>query len=220
MTIDMIFKNRKPNFDKMLTYGFVKLNDLYTYKSIIAEGQFQLLVMSTEEGKIDTKVTDLESGEEYVLHRIKESAGAFVGMIRGEHERLLLEIAQTCFEADIYKNEVTKQLIAYVQETYGDELEFLWKSTPENSIWRRKETSKWYAAILVLSRRKLGMDSDEYVEIIDLRMSPNVETVIDNEKYFPGFHMNKKHWYTICLDGTIAVEEICKRIDESYKLAL
>lgn len=36
----------------------------------------------------------------------------------------------------------------------------------------------------------------------------------------PGFHMNKKHWNTIMLDGSIADEEIFRWIDDSYHLAV
>ena len=39
------------------------------------------------------------------------------------------------------------------------------------------------------------------------------------EEVLPGFHMNKKHWYTIRLDGSISLQEIFMRIDESYILA-
>ncbi len=34
----------------------------------------------------------------------------------------------------------------------------------------------------------------------------------------PGYHMNKKHWNTIELDGSIQVKEITKWIDHSYEL--
>lgn len=32
--------------------------------------------------------------------------------------------------------------------------------------------------------------------------------------------MNKKHWYTICLDDSVSFEEICERVAISYTLAL
>ena len=32
--------------------------------------------------------------------------------------------------------------------------------------------------------------------------------------------MNKKHWYTILLDDSVPLEEICRRIDRSYLLAV
>jgi predicted DNA-binding protein (MmcQ/YjbR family) len=34
----------------------------------------------------------------------------------------------------------------------------------------------------------------------------------------PGYHMNKMHWNTIILDGTIPENVICSMIDDSYDL--
>ena len=34
----------------------------------------------------------------------------------------------------------------------------------------------------------------------------------------PGYHMNKKHWNTIYLDGTIPDKEVFSWIDHSYEL--
>ena len=86
---------------------------------------------------------------------------------------------------------------------------------------RRKDKGKWYAAILTVSRRKLGFDSDEIAEVLDLRMKPEeVEKSVDGQIILPGYHMNKKHWITICLDGRVSLEKICALIDESYKLAV
>ncbi|WP_251358690.1 MmcQ/YjbR family DNA-binding protein [Kangiella sp. TOML190] len=36
----------------------------------------------------------------------------------------------------------------------------------------------------------------------------------------PGYHMNKKHWNTLILDGTIPASEIEKLIDHSYSLVV
>ena len=36
----------------------------------------------------------------------------------------------------------------------------------------------------------------------------------------PGYHMNKKHWNTIILDGTIPNDDICSMIDDSYYLVV
>ena len=34
----------------------------------------------------------------------------------------------------------------------------------------------------------------------------------------PAYHMNKKHWNSIVLDGTVPDAEICAMIDASYAL--
>ena len=40
------------------------------------------------------------------------------------------------------------------------------------------------------------------------------------EQVTPGYHMNKKHWNTIELDGVIPEREITKMIDHSYDLVV
>lgn len=36
----------------------------------------------------------------------------------------------------------------------------------------------------------------------------------------PGYHMNKKHWNTVVLDGSVPVNEIHRMIDNSYLLVV
>jgi len=36
----------------------------------------------------------------------------------------------------------------------------------------------------------------------------------------PGYHMNKKHWNTIILDGSIPDDEIFVLINDSYELVI
>jgi len=55
---------------------------------------------------------------------------------------------------------------------------------------------------------------------INLKCDP--ERAIElREKYAavaPGYHMNKKHWNTVTLDGTIPPRDIFAMIDHSYEL--
>jgi predicted DNA-binding protein (MmcQ/YjbR family) len=36
----------------------------------------------------------------------------------------------------------------------------------------------------------------------------------------PGYHMNKKHWNTVTLDGTVPPAEMREMIEESYRLVV
>jgi predicted DNA-binding protein (MmcQ/YjbR family) len=40
------------------------------------------------------------------------------------------------------------------------------------------------------------------------------------EQVRPGYHMNKKHWNTVLLDGGIPENEIRRMIDQSYELVV
>src|SRR5690349_19318817 len=39
------------------------------------------------------------------------------------------------------------------------------------------------------------------------------------ENILPGYHMNKKHWNTIIVDGSVPKKLLLQMIDDSYKLA-
>jgi len=214
-----MFENKKVNLKKLMPYGFTRNNDTYIYTTNIVNGQFQMIITITEHGAINTKVID-SSSNEYVLHRISEVCGPFVSKVRADYESILYHIAEKCFEPNIFKSNYAQKIIQYVQNTYHDELEFLWPNFPNNAIFRRKDTNKWYCALLVLSKRKLGLNSDEVIDVLDLKAnSEEIEGMVDGQKYFPGYHMNKKHWYTLCLDDSVPLEEILQRINTSYKLS-
>lgn len=214
-----IFKKRKVVISKLAGYGFKKSGSSYKYTKILAASDFEMTVTVAKGGKVSAVVTDPDTGE-YTLH-LTNSAGSFVGKVRTEYEELLLDIAESCFEPDVFKAEQTKRLIMYVREKYGRELEFLWDKFEGAAVWRRGDTNKWFAAVLTVTRAKLGLDSDEVVEIIDLRLPPEeMAALVDGKRYFGGWHMNKKHWYTMILDGSVEFEELCRRVDKSYSLAV
>ncbi len=218
--VDMFFKNRKLNIHKLTDYGFVKCDKGYSYSANLVDEQMKLNVMVLNDGKISTMVIDNTFGEEYILHLVPDAAGPFVGQVKAEYEAVLEDIASKCFDVEVFKAEQSKAIITYVRKKYGDELEFLWEKFPDNAIWRRKDNEKWYGALLTVKASKLGLDGDVMIEILDLRIKPtDIETTVDKKRFFMGYHMNKKHWYTLLLDGSISTEEICRRIDESYLLA-
>ena len=54
-----------------------------------------------------------------------------------------------------------------------------------------------------------GFDTDEKVEVIDLRALPeDISHLVKAGNIYPGYHMNKKHWITIIFDSSVSIEEI------------
>jgi len=213
--MDNLFKNKKVNFKKLKEYGFVN----NTYKTEIMNGEFILTVKINNNSNVSTELVEKESGEIYTLHLVEYVQGAFVGQVKEEYEKVLSDIVDNCFESDVFKYEYSKLVIKYAKEKYQDDVEYLWEKFPDNAVCRRKDNKKWYFAILTVSKDKFGFDSNEKVEVIDLRASTEeIEKLVDNKKYFAGYHMNKKHWFTIILDGSVPINEIYKRIDTSYNL--
>lgn len=214
------FENRTIDYEKLLEYGFFKKDNMYFYESNIYDNHFKVAV-ELSKGKQTSKVIDLSMNEEYVLVDVQSSSGDFVGKIKEEYENIINDIIKECSTPNIFKSKQAKEVIKYVKEKYNDDLEYLWKKFPNNAVWRNKDNNKWYGALLILSESKLGIASDEIIDIIDLRyQKDNIKEVIDNRKIFEGYHMNKDNWITVKLDGSVDIKEICKLIDNSYTLSL
>jgi predicted DNA-binding protein (MmcQ/YjbR family) len=63
---------------------------------------------------------------------------------------------------------------------------------------------------------------DEIPLKVTLKCDPDLALAL-GAKYHavgPGYYMNKKHWITVVLDGSIADEEILAMIEASYELVV
>jgi predicted DNA-binding protein (MmcQ/YjbR family) len=61
---------------------------------------------------------------------------------------------------------------------------------------------------------------DEVPTAVNLKCDPDLALELRDryEQVQPGYHMNKKHWNTVMLDGVIPDPEVRKMIDQSYNL--
>ena len=213
-------KNKKINFKKLKEFGFELIDNSYYYHTSLLKNQFKMSVKINLDNSIFTEIIDTETNEPYILHLLEIKRSGYSEKVYKEYSEVLEKIKKECFEDEIFKANYTKEIVAYIKNKYGDELEFLWEKSPKNAVVRRKSSKKWYAVILTVSKRKLNLDSDEIIEVINLHNTvEEIKKLIDNKRYFPAYHMNKKYWCTICLDGTVELKEIYKLIDISYELA-
>ena len=213
-------KDKKIDFKKLEEFGFKLKDNSYYYHTSLLKNQFKMSVKISLDNSIFTEIIDTETNEAYVLHLLEIKRSGYSEKVYKAYSEVLEKIKKECFEDEIFKANYTKEVINYIKNRYGDELEFLWEKSPKNAVVRRKSTKKWYVAILTISKRKIGLDSNEITEVINLHNSEEeIKKLIDCKKYFPAYHMNKKHWCTICLDRTVELKEIYKLIDISYELA-
>lgn len=217
---EIIFKDLKIDFQKLLKLGFVKENDYYKYETNIMDNQFTLVIKIDMNNVVNSDVIEIATNEKFMLYYVISSTGEFVGKIREEYNNIIEKIKNTCCTKNIFKSEYANLIIKYIRKKYNDELEYLWEKFPNNAIWRNQENKKWYGALLVAQKVKIGIEEEGSIEIIDLLLEPKrIEKIVDNKKYFAGYHMNKKHWITIKLDGSVDINEIYELIDNSYKLS-
>lgn len=111
-----------------------------------------------------------------------------------------------------------KALSAYITDTYGRTGEQLFGRYPEFSVFRHGESGKWFAVIMEIPEKNLGLPGDRRVTVVNLKCDTRLIAAFREEPgIFPGWHMNKAHWLSVMPEG--AEEEKLKFLLEmSYNL--
>ncbi len=216
---EKLFSQGEVNRGKLLKNGFVENEEGYYRESRLLD--FILRVKIAREGSVNAELYDPETDEPYTLHLVSEADGSFVGEVRKAFESALLEIAESCFDRAVFKNKLQKEAALYAKETYGEEIERLWEKFPEDGILRRKDNRKWYAVFMGVAGNKVGLPTDGSVEIVDVRADKDEVAFLCTKRGFaPAWHMNKKSWITVLLDGSVEISTIRRMLDKSRELAL
>ncbi len=109
----------------------------------------------------------------------------------------------------------------YINENYDILQEYPWEEYPTYTTFKHKDNLKWFALIMEVPFEKLNIDKDEIVNVINLKNIPEMIGGLRKEQgILPAYHMNKEHWITVLLDGTVPKQTICNLIDISYELTM
>ena len=121
-------------------------------------------------------------------------------------------------ESGVEKIVKTEEIFEYVQKQYGTVPEYLWSKSPDSVVLRHKN-GKWYAVLMTVEKSKLGLEENDLVDIMDVKCDPEMTSmIIQTYGFLPGYHMNKQHWITILLDGSVSEAKTLDFLDMSYDL--
>jgi predicted DNA-binding protein (MmcQ/YjbR family) len=210
--------NKTVDLDKLISYGFKKVNNSYIYEKTLSNDKFEVIVIYNDDA-FSSKVIDKELREDYILVDVATPIGRYAAEIKIEYEEILNDIIDKCFREVKFKSLQTNQLIDYVEDKYSSDLEFLWKKFPNYAICRNNINNKWYAVFCTLEKFKLGIDEEGKIDVVIVK-HPNdkIKDIVDNDLIFKGYHMNKNYWISIPLDNRLSNEDLFSYIDMSYDL--
>ena len=96
---------------------------------------------------------------------------------------------------------MTKQeFLRYCLNTYGTSPDYPFDEDFETAVLRHVDNRKWYALVMRVSRRKFGFESDEVIDVVNLKLPTEMFGSFGAaDGMYPAYHMNKLHWISVLL---------------------
>lgn len=115
---------------------------------------------------------------------------------------------------------ITKEdIFSYVENTYQTKPEYLWSRFPSYAVLRQLSNNKWYAIVMNVAKEKLKLTENGTIDILNIKLPPElIGALRQSNGFLPAYHMNKEHWITILLNGSVTKEEVYHLIDTSFHL--
>ena len=91
----------------------------------------------------------------------------------------------------------------------------------DTTVVRHGMEGKWFGLFMKVSGKHLGRSENERFDVMNLKIDPE-ESYIVREMYpasiLPAYHMNKRHWISVILDGSVPNDFCEMLVGKSYDL--
>lgn len=93
-----------------------------------------------------------------------------------------------------------QQFFEHCFNAYGTLPDYPFDEDSLTAVFRHTENRKWYAIVMRVSRRKFGWQSDEVIDVVNLKLPTEMFGSFDvSDGVYPAYHMNKLHWISVLL---------------------
>lgn len=111
------------------------------------------------------------------------------------------------------------ELEAFILNAYHAEDDRPWVEYPQHQVFRHPANKKWFALAMTITRDKLGLPGEGFIDAVNLKCDPLLVDAMRQEPgFFPAYHMNKTHWITAALDGSADDEKLKFVLERSFDL--
>lgn len=120
---------------------------------------------------------------------------------------------------EYFTGEVPTAVLSFCKDFYGVTPVFPWEDFDAAVL--KHESGKWFAIMMSVPFNRIDRKSDisAPVEIMNVKCDPvMIGSLLTEKGFYRAYHMNKEHWITILLDGSVDIEEIKPLLDLSYHL--
>ncbi len=207
-------------------FGFKKSGGVWRYSETFMNGDFRADVTVDKNGKVTGKVFDVAAGEEYLPVRIEDHTGEFVGEVRLLYGEILQKIADACTKSEHFTDEQSNRLTSLIDKKYGEAPDFPFSDYESAGVFRYPANRKWYGIIMNVQKSKVTKQpadgaKDPGVDVLNIKVgAENMENALKIPGVYTAYHMQRKSWISIIMDGTVPDETVMELIDISRNFAI
>ncbi len=102
-----------------------------------------------------------------------------------------------------------QEFAAYIEDHYGIKYDCPFEDDLDTWVFRHPDNRKWFALVMTIQKKRIIAGAEGYVDVVNLKCAPEIMDDLWHEAgIFPAYHMSKKHWLTLALDGSCADDTV------------
>lgn len=111
------------------------------------------------------------------------------------------------------------EIFRFSEKAFSTKPDYPFEKFPHYAVLRHADNDKWFGLVMNVPRHKLGLRGEDGVDVLDVKCHPGKVDALRNRRGFlPAYHMNKDHWLTVVLDGSVSKRDVFALLKESYDL--
>lgn len=108
---------------------------------------------------------------------------------------------------------------SYISTHYGITCDHPFADDIDTVVFRHPNNRKWFALVMNISKSKLEAGQAGSIDVVNLKCPTEIiDSFWSEQGIYPAYHMNKRHWLTVLLDGSVNRDKIIFLLELSYEL--
>ena len=191
---DAYFKKKVLKPDSLEPFGFTATEQGYEFRKPLIAEELEARLFIDLEGKLTGQVVDSDFDEPYDIFRSPQATGTYVGQVREAYGELLSQVADSCYEDQLFSFPQANRLAKFLAQEFSDQADQPFEKEPSYLSFR--VDGKWYALFFPLKGEKLGLDGEKAeltYDVVNLKVNPTqMDKLLKMDGVFPSYHMSKK----------------------------
>ena len=118
---DAYFKKKRLNPDSLEAFGFRTTDKGWELRKPLIDQELEARLLIDEEGNLIGQVLDVDLNEPYDTFRSPQARGTYVGQVRQAYGALLSQVAESCYEDQLFSSPQANRLANFLTQEYSDQ---------------------------------------------------------------------------------------------------